>query len=113
MAINYDKLLSKLPKDVWVSGPQLDEIWKTAPTTRKYYVGVLHKNGTLQRRGKTTNIQYRLHKKEAVVPLVTPTSTSLNSLIAAASRVGTENEILKKALQEIQLIIDTATKDIL
>lgn len=115
MAIDYEKLQNKLPRDVWFTGPQLSQLWKLKDHVRKARANAMYHKGMLVRRGMTANVQYKL-ADVTDAPAYKPVKdkpnpnlpNSLDSLIAAASKVGTENEILKTALQEAKAAIERA-----
>ena len=110
MAINYDKLLSKLEPGKWYTGKELDVLWRETSSKRKTRVNTMVEAKMLLRRGKTTKTQYALSNialmgKETVKE---KPPTTLDELIKAASKVGTENEIMRKALQDAKTLIDKA-----
>ncbi len=109
MAINYDKLLEKTPVGIWFTGEELQKVWKVSYTVRKARVKVLVRKGFLQRRGRTTSVQYII---ASGIKTTEPRMqhTALDSLINSASAIGTENKILKQALTEIKKIINEATE---
>jgi hypothetical protein len=105
MASNHQALLDALPRGVWMSSSIIDQKWGSG-TSRKYRVQQLVKNGLLLRKGNTGNTMYKVagqsteKTKSAKSTTSAKSPNSLDSLIAAASQVGTENEILKTALKE-------------
>ena len=127
MAINYDKLIDKTEKNKWFTGKELQKIWRVDTKTRRARIGAMVKQGKFITRGKTANIQYKLVKvnilptstgngvidaklrKEAGLPA---TPTSLEELINAATKIGSENEILKIALREAKAIIEKALEQL-
>jgi len=112
MANDYKELVGVLPRGVWMRSDTLDRAWKLkSGSGRKYRVKMLMENGYLLRRGKTSHTQYRVADKNFKPdpePVSKPTSQpgSLNELINAVTKVGTENELLKKGLIEIQTIVN-------
>ena len=124
--INYEALLNKLEPDVRYKGTDLDRIWGVNTDYRKSRVNVLVKKKKLKRTGKTSNVEYWLAattkieptgngvidaklRKEAGLP---PQPSTLDQLIDAASKVGTENRILKKALLDAKELIEQALEAI-
>jgi hypothetical protein len=125
--IEFARMLS--PK-AWYTGKELTAIWEVDTHKRRAIVPHMAKRDMLRRRGQTTNSQYQLRpendwlvvmslakpviettgngvidaklRKEAGVP---ESQTLLNNLIAAATELGTENQILKQALGEIDATI--------
>ena len=110
MAIDYDKLLYTTPIGQWVTGEELEKSWKVTPIIRKARAKVLVTRGFLLRRGKTANVQYKLagkgSKKETKAKA--KPDTTLDELIKAATTVGSENAIMRKALEEAKAIITKA-----
>lgn len=109
MAIDYQKFLQKMSPGVWYGGDELDALWKVKPLIRRARATSMYSKGWLDRQGKTVNVQYKLGNpdnkktKKKKVPL-----TTLDGLIAAATLIGTENELLRKALQEAKTLIEKA-----
>lgn len=110
MATDYKEMLDLLPRGVWMSSSVMDHAWKTTTNSgRKYRTQQLVKKGLLLRKGNTGNTMYKVADKKFKPdpePMVKPQLGSLNELINAVTKVGTENEILKKGLIEIQTIVN-------
>lgn len=109
---DYDKLLNKLSPGVWYDGASLNHLWKVPTEIRKTRVAYLTKKKMLMRRGRTANVQYRIYNPLAAevktVPTPAAAPTTLDELIKAATDIGTENTIMRKALQEAKAIISKA-----
>ena len=116
---------SKLVPGTWYSGAQLDEVWGLTLNQRKHLTTRMVKLGLMRRKGMTTNMLYRINNdtpanpvpkpkpkpepKPKPKPKPKPTKTSaLDVMVNAASELGTENELLKQALREIDAIIAKA-----
>jgi hypothetical protein len=124
MAIDYEKLLKKTPAGNWYTGEELRRKWGVGQEVQRARVQALVKKGIFARRGKTANVQYKylLTKKKSVAPTgngvidaklrkeagLPNTPTSLEELINAATKLGTENEILKSALYAAKATIEKA-----
>ena len=106
---------SKLVPGTWYSGAQLDEVWGLTLNQRKHLTTRMVKLGLMRRKGMTTNMLYRINNDTPANPVPKPkpkpkpTKTSaLDVMVNAASELGTENELLKQALREIDAIIAKA-----
>jgi hypothetical protein len=106
MAIDYDKLTAALQKGRWYTGTELETLWKVKPKIRKARIAGLAKQGLLITRGKTANIQYQLSSGKKKIKTIG--TTHIDKLIHAASSIGSENAIMKKALEEIKAIVTKA-----
>ena len=127
MDIDYEKLIDKVIPNVWYTNNELAKVWGVPKKIERARIQVLVKRKDFIRRGKTANIQYRLAYKynETIhVTIEKPTGngiidaklrkeaglpknpTSLEELINAATKLGTENEILRKALNEAKTTIE-------
>ena len=110
MASDYKKMLDLLPRGIWMSSKVMDHAWKTTGQSgRKYRIQQLVKKGLLLRKGNTGNTMYKVADKNSnpdTESLPTSPPGSLNELINAVTKVGTENELLKKGLIEIQTIVN-------
>ena len=116
MAIDYDYYVKATPLNKWFSGPELETLWNVSTTIRKARIKILVQKGLFRRRGVTANVQYRLLKttrSDTSNNIVTPViPTTLDELIAAATKLGTENEIMKKALLTAKAHIEKALESI-
>ena len=115
MAIDYAKLAQKMETGVWYTGDELTALWKVSGIIRKARAKRMVAIGLLKRLGKTADVKYcrplpkqNLKPAAPIKPFEMPKPNSLDSLIAAASRVGTENEILKSALHDAKAAIERA-----
>jgi hypothetical protein len=111
MAIDYEKLLKKTPAGNWYTGEELRKIWRVDQATQRARIQALVKKGVFGRRGKTANVQYKylLTKKKSAVPIEKPEAlSSLEELINAATTLGTENALMRKALNEAKATIEKA-----
>lgn len=117
MRYDYDALLNKLPEDRWISRKELQDAWGLTTSTRKTRLSWLIKYGYIVTRGHTSSIQYKKTKAKAKAKTkaktktktktnITPSSKTLDELINAAVNVGTENELLRKTLIEVQTAIN-------
>jgi hypothetical protein len=119
--IEYARMLKAA---TWYTGNELDITWGVNKTKRRAIVLSLTKRNVLYTRGKTSKILYKLHpesgwqiktiektgngvidaklRKEAGVSEI---PSALENLIGAATDIGTENELLKQALRDINAII--------
>jgi hypothetical protein len=130
--MNLETKLTKyahlLAPNIWYSGKELSKIWNVNAQKRSGLIQHLVKRDMITRRGATTNITYKIRpeshwaqvlpkrvektgngvidaklRKEAGLPT---TLSSLEELITAATKMGTENESLKRALREINTTLD-------
>lgn len=110
---------SKLVPGTWYSGAQLDKVWGLTLNQRKHLTTRMVKLGLMRRKGMTTNMVYKISNDTPTNPVPKPktktktktksTKTSaLDVMVNAASELGTENELLKQALREIDAIIAKA-----
>ena len=102
---------SKLVPGTWYSGAQLDKVWGLTLNQRKHLTTRMVKLGLMRRKGVTTNVMYKISSDtpKNPAPKTKPTKTSaLDVMVNAASELGTENELLKQALREIDAIIAKA-----
>ena len=122
-----------MPKH-WYTGKELTLLWGVSDYKRKALIPHLKKRDMLRTRGATTTIKYSLRdKKDWLVvesipkkftgSIPTPTGngvidaklreeagllripSALEELIIATEKIGTENEIFKQALNDIDAII--------
>ncbi|RLA51626.1 MAG: hypothetical protein DRR42_09920 [Gammaproteobacteria bacterium] len=124
--VEFARMLA--PKN-WYSSAELTAIWGVDKAKRRALVPHLVKRDMLQRKGQTTNSQYKLRPENAwlvAISLADPIEatgngvidaklrkeagiseipSSLENLIAAATKLGTENELLKQALHDISATI--------
>lgn len=114
--INYNWYISKLPEKTWLSGEELEKLWGVDYRVRSLRAKAMCDYGYLRRKGKTASVRYQLaikHNTSTHKEKKQSTNTnSLDSLIVAASKVGTENEILKTGLLDAKAAIERALKAI-
>ena len=108
MAYDYDKLCKKLTPGVWYAGTELEKAWKVDTKTRRARSVAMFTQGLLLRRGKTAMIQYKLAGTKAKKKEKDKPDTTLDELIKAATTVGSENAVMRKALEDAKAIITKA-----
>ena len=122
------------PKD-WYTGEELEHLWRVTTAQRRKITAALRDNCMTSTTGRTSKIKYKVRPASAwqrkkkyktkKKPLNPPEKTgngvidaklrekaglaaipsTLENLISAATEIGTENEIIKQALREIDAII--------
>jgi hypothetical protein len=112
MAIKYDKLIDKAIPDVWYTSVELQRIWGVGQEVQRARIQALVKRKDFIRRGKTADTQYKVsnkHNKTVKVTIEKPEAlSSLEELINAATTLGTENALMRKALNEAKATIEKA-----
>ena len=120
METDLEKYVLVLAVNKWYSGKELSEDWGLDENLRKNMVMRLIKRNMLQRKGKTSNVRYKKVPSEkwgkkpvkSLLPAKKPPPSSLDELINAVTKVGTENEFLVKTLRDIRKQIDEALEKI-
>jgi len=114
-------IVCRLAPNLWYTGKELDTTWGVTTPQRKGLIAHAVKRGMLKRKGTTSKTRYMLIldgpkptgngvidaklRKEANLPA---TTSSLENLIAAATTLGTENEVMRNKLDRIRAILDEA-----
>lgn len=110
--------LKKLKLGVWMKPSELDALWALEPSTRKYRVHQLVKAGLLERKGQTSDTQYRLSPEgkevsDSVAPLnddPVGVLTSLSSPLPLPKKVTPLRGLMRSAQGPIDELIEAASK---
>ena len=129
MAIDYEKLLRRLDPNLAYTGKGLQDAWGIKTTDRSHRINMLMQKGMLKRHGNSpqaytyqaiyktptigavttestgNGVIYAKLRKEAGLP---EQPTTLDDLIQAASKLGTEHKIMKAALLKAKADIEKA-----
>ena len=107
MAINYQLLINKLDPHRAYSAKQLEKAWGIKESDRSHRIKMLMKKGMLKREGNSPQSYKYLAWNDS--PTVVPEQpTTLDDLIQAASKLGTEHKIMKAALLKAKADIEKA-----
>ena len=120
----------KMAPKKWYSGKELESLWGVDTAKRRNIVPALKVHCMISTTGRTSQIKYKVRlksawqvtkakyvppektgngvidaklRKEANLPA---TTSSLENLIAAATTLGTENEVMRNKLDRIRAILD-------
>ena len=112
MAIDYEKLIHRLNPDSRYTGKELQKAWEIKTTDRSHRINMLMQKGMLKRYGSSPQAYTYQAWNDSPVTESTAKQleqpTTLDDLIQAASKLGTEHKIMKAALLKAKADIEKA-----
>jgi hypothetical protein len=106
-----------LKPEFWYDGPALSELWGVGPTKRAGEVAQLVSRNMMKKKGLLVHTRYqllpvegwrkpakktKLKRNDWVKEIPAATPSTLDELVNAVTKVGTENACLKQALRDIK-----------